>query len=140
MIRRSEVTRPLHDYFERPPGFVFHERRKRLLRDGGNFELFCDERSVDQTGGALRNAALRLFGNHHPRAAWRLLKMRFATFPTPSAIPSKQIPISAFCACWRARDAPLTWFPGENWSECWSPTAARRKRSCSPAWENLATR
>jgi diaminopimelate decarboxylase len=42
MTRRSEVTSPLHDYFERPPGFVFHERRKGLLRDGPVFELFCD--------------------------------------------------------------------------------------------------
>ncbi len=42
MTRRSEATTPLHDYFERPPGFVFHERRKRLSRDRGDFELFCD--------------------------------------------------------------------------------------------------
>ncbi len=42
MTRRSEVTRPLHDYFERPPGFVFHKCRKRSSRDGGDFELFCD--------------------------------------------------------------------------------------------------
>ncbi|MGA9545841.1 MAG: diaminopimelate decarboxylase [Candidatus Sulfotelmatobacter sp.] len=42
MTRRSEVTRPLHDYFERPPGFVFHERRKRSSRDAADFELFCD--------------------------------------------------------------------------------------------------
>jgi diaminopimelate decarboxylase len=42
MTRRSEVTSPLQDYFERPPGFVFHERRKGLLRDGPGFELFCD--------------------------------------------------------------------------------------------------
>jgi diaminopimelate decarboxylase len=42
MTRRSEVTSPLHDYFERPPGFVFHERRKRSSRDAGDFELFCD--------------------------------------------------------------------------------------------------
>jgi len=42
MTRRSEVTRSLHDYFERPPGFVFHERRKRLSRDAADFELFCD--------------------------------------------------------------------------------------------------
>jgi diaminopimelate decarboxylase len=42
MTRRSEVTRPLQDYFERPPGFVFRERRKELLRDESAFELFCD--------------------------------------------------------------------------------------------------
>ncbi|MFZ0952883.1 MAG: diaminopimelate decarboxylase [Candidatus Sulfotelmatobacter sp.] len=42
MTRRSEATRPLHDYFERPPGFVFHDRPKRSSRDGGDFELFCD--------------------------------------------------------------------------------------------------
>ncbi|MFZ0277599.1 MAG: diaminopimelate decarboxylase [Candidatus Sulfotelmatobacter sp.] len=42
MTRRSEVTRPLHDYFERPPGFVFHHRRKRLSRDVADFELLCD--------------------------------------------------------------------------------------------------
>jgi diaminopimelate decarboxylase len=43
MTRRSEVTRPLYSYFERPPGFVFHERRKGLLRGGGDLELCCDE-------------------------------------------------------------------------------------------------
>ncbi|MFZ0143964.1 MAG: diaminopimelate decarboxylase, partial [Candidatus Sulfotelmatobacter sp.] len=42
MTRRSEVTRPLHDYFERPPGFVFRERGKRLSRDAAEVELFCD--------------------------------------------------------------------------------------------------
>ena len=42
MTRRSEVTKPLHDYLERPPGFVFRERRKRLSRNGDGFELFCD--------------------------------------------------------------------------------------------------
>jgi diaminopimelate decarboxylase len=42
MTRRSEVTRPLHDYFERPPGFVFHEHANRLSRDAADFELFCD--------------------------------------------------------------------------------------------------
>jgi diaminopimelate decarboxylase len=42
MTRRSEVTSPLHDYFERPPGFVFQQRRKELLRNGSDFELFCD--------------------------------------------------------------------------------------------------
>lgn len=42
MTRRSEVTRPVHDYFERPPGFVFHQRRKRPSRNGGDPELFCD--------------------------------------------------------------------------------------------------
>lgn len=42
MTRRSEVTRPVHDYFERPPGFVFHQRRKRSSRNGGDPELFCD--------------------------------------------------------------------------------------------------
>jgi len=42
MTRRSEVTRPLDDYFERPPGFIFHVRRKRLSRDGEDFELLCD--------------------------------------------------------------------------------------------------
>jgi diaminopimelate decarboxylase len=41
MTRRSEATTPLHDYFERPPGFVFHERGKRS-RSRGDFELFCD--------------------------------------------------------------------------------------------------
>jgi diaminopimelate decarboxylase len=43
MTRRSEVTTPLHDYFERPPGFVFHERRKRSSRDPADLELFCDD-------------------------------------------------------------------------------------------------
>ena len=42
MTRRSEVTRPLHDYFERPPGFVFRERGKRSSRDAAEVELFCD--------------------------------------------------------------------------------------------------
>src|SRR5580693_1494374 len=42
MTRRSEATRSLHDYLERPPGFVFHERRKRLSRDAADFELFSD--------------------------------------------------------------------------------------------------
>jgi len=43
MTRRSEVTRPLHDYFERPPGFVFHKRGRRSSRDASDFELFCDQ-------------------------------------------------------------------------------------------------
>jgi diaminopimelate decarboxylase len=42
MSRRTEVMRPLHNYFERPPGFVFHERRKRLSLGAGDLELFCD--------------------------------------------------------------------------------------------------
>jgi len=42
MTRRREVTRPLND-FERPPGFVFHERGKGSLRGGGNLELRCDD-------------------------------------------------------------------------------------------------
>src|ERR1700691_4482618 len=42
MIRRSELTRSPYDYFERPPGFIFRERQKRLSRDRSDFELFCD--------------------------------------------------------------------------------------------------
>src|SRR5271156_2307136 len=42
MTRRSEATRPLQDYFERPPGFVFRERGKRSSRETRDFELFCD--------------------------------------------------------------------------------------------------
>jgi diaminopimelate decarboxylase len=42
MTRRREVSRPFYDCFERPPGFVFHERRKGLLRAGGDLELRCD--------------------------------------------------------------------------------------------------
>ena len=42
MTRRREVTRPPYDNFERPPGFVFLERRKALLRVGGELELYCD--------------------------------------------------------------------------------------------------
>jgi diaminopimelate decarboxylase len=42
MIRRSEVKRSPFDYFERPPGFVFHRRQKRLSRNGEDFELLCD--------------------------------------------------------------------------------------------------
>jgi diaminopimelate decarboxylase len=46
MTRRTEVTRPHHDYFERPPGFIFHERGKGSLRGGRDFELCCDEVSL----------------------------------------------------------------------------------------------
>src|ERR1700691_4307791 len=42
MIPRSELTRSPYDYFERPPGFIFRERQKRLSRDRSDFELFCD--------------------------------------------------------------------------------------------------
>jgi diaminopimelate decarboxylase len=42
MTRRSEVTTPLHDYSERPPGFIFHERGKPLSPSTRDFELFCD--------------------------------------------------------------------------------------------------
>jgi len=43
MTRRSEVTKPAYNYFERPPGFVFQERRKGLLRGGRDLELCCDD-------------------------------------------------------------------------------------------------
>jgi diaminopimelate decarboxylase len=43
MTGRSEVTRPLYNYFDRSPGFVFHECRKGLSRGNENFELCCDD-------------------------------------------------------------------------------------------------
>ena len=43
MIRRKEVTRPpLHNDFERPPGFVFREHRKGILRRGADSVLHCE--------------------------------------------------------------------------------------------------
>jgi diaminopimelate decarboxylase len=42
MTRRSEVAGPLFAS-ERPPGFVFQERRKGFLRRGADLVLHCDE-------------------------------------------------------------------------------------------------
>jgi diaminopimelate decarboxylase len=42
MTRSSEVTGPLYVYSERPPGFVFHEHRKGLLRRSADFMLYCE--------------------------------------------------------------------------------------------------
>jgi len=42
MTRRSEVSRPLCN-FERPPGFVFHERGNELPGGGRDLELRCDD-------------------------------------------------------------------------------------------------
>src|ERR1700691_4114059 len=43
MIPRSELTRSPYDYFERPPGFIFRERRKGLLRRAADLVLHCDD-------------------------------------------------------------------------------------------------
>ena len=43
MIRRSEVTAPLHINSERPPGFVLHQHREGLLRRSADLVLNCDE-------------------------------------------------------------------------------------------------
>ncbi len=42
MTRRGEVARLSSAISERPPGFVFHEMRKGLLRRSANFVLHCD--------------------------------------------------------------------------------------------------
>jgi diaminopimelate decarboxylase len=46
MTRRSEVTGHPYVYSERPPGFVFLEHRKGLLRGRGEFVLHCDDVSL----------------------------------------------------------------------------------------------
>jgi diaminopimelate decarboxylase len=43
MTRRSEVKRPPYSYPDRPPGFVFRERKKSRSGGGGDFELCCDD-------------------------------------------------------------------------------------------------
>ncbi len=43
MTRRSEVTGPSQVNPERPPGFVFHERRKGILRRLADSVLYCED-------------------------------------------------------------------------------------------------
>ena len=43
MKRRSEFAGRFHLDSERPPGFVFRERRKGILRGGADFVLHCDD-------------------------------------------------------------------------------------------------
>jgi diaminopimelate decarboxylase len=42
MTRRNEGARPLYGYAERPPGFVFHEHRKGILRRRADSVLHCE--------------------------------------------------------------------------------------------------
>jgi diaminopimelate decarboxylase len=42
MIRRAEVAGPSYVYSERPPGFVFHDRRKGILRRRADSVLHCE--------------------------------------------------------------------------------------------------
>jgi diaminopimelate decarboxylase len=43
MTRRNEVTEPSWVYYDRPPGFVFHEHGKGSSRRGEKPELHCDD-------------------------------------------------------------------------------------------------
>jgi diaminopimelate decarboxylase len=42
MTRRAEVAGPSYVYSERPPGFVFHDRRKGILRRRADSVLHCE--------------------------------------------------------------------------------------------------
>jgi diaminopimelate decarboxylase len=42
MTRRSGVTKPAYADSERPPGFVFHEHRKGILRRRADSVLYCE--------------------------------------------------------------------------------------------------
>jgi len=42
MTRRGAVTGSLYVYSERPPGFVFHEQRKGILRRPSDSVLYCE--------------------------------------------------------------------------------------------------
>jgi diaminopimelate decarboxylase len=48
MSGRSEVTKPFQVYSERPPGFVFREERKNVLRGGSDSALHCDDVSLSK--------------------------------------------------------------------------------------------